>query len=735
MFGLNIMTTRSFLVFGSIPFLAALGFFAVATPTHAAVPVAVVQFDAGTDFEQSVLTFLGELLDLLGQKQMESTAAFELLKVEKAREDTNKLFQEVQEELTDYGIVLAYPDPRLQSSLGCVADPARCDAQPDSNEVPLTIAPYKDSRIIHNVFDYIYEEPRQQARVFAQCFFNMYIWHQAGLKNEIESQLGLQNLPNNNRPCKRAGEELCTYGRSTVQSINNIRARRDAVIAAMRRSNQYMVDYPQIFLFGDWTGYPEADRYGLQGRGEAADKKLREASMRNCALVLGTSNTVPPGVPDPGPRFHNVPSGGIAKTFSEILPTLGKTTSGRTDNSWWDLSVVREGRNNLDGITGMAVKEVERILAETQNERELTYLAGQGIRPERFYVRVDATDPANQKEVLPYPGLDNAQVPNVIYEHDTGYIISPAVILLQKMQAANQAMFDLAQKSFLYLDPESTSTDILERYNVSTNAITCFNADGTTRSCPDLFSSFEREICNQGIEDPDKDPPLHRTCMVVRPWLKPKARFKSAPDATAVGPRLKASESGPAFILSTESGLPAPWEDKDEYVALGNEKVGRQDSSKGELQYRIVDYLEGSGVGFPSGNVPPKGDNIGSKVLGADYAINDWYDRVFEMYEPNRNLKDPARFAFDTRDWTCYLATWFGPASQVVHDDGTLGVLYTPRTAPTQSLWDIAQPQQRDSFLPDEFEVSLSTFASNREETINNYCWHRLIDKGGDGSY
>ena len=121
------------------------GFF-VAHPAHAAVPVAVVQFDAGTDFETSILSFLGDLFDKLTTKQLESSAAFELLKVEKAREDVNKLMQEVQEELTDYGIALAVQDYRVSKDPRCLEEPSTC---PTANE--LSISPYKQSRIINNV--------------------------------------------------------------------------------------------------------------------------------------------------------------------------------------------------------------------------------------------------------------------------------------------------------------------------------------------------------------------------------------------------------------------------------------------------------------------------------------------------------------------------------------------------------------------------------------------------------
>src|SRR3990167_6267783 len=197
------------------------GFF-VAHPAHAAVPVAVVQFDAGTDFETSILSFLGDLFDKLTTKQLESSAAFELLKVEKAREDVNKLMQEVQEDRVS-------KDPR------CLEEPSTC---PTANE--LSISPYKQSRIINNVYDYIFEEPREKARVYTMCYFNLFIWDQAGILDDMFGDAGLIGAPQDppDGLCAIGGKDVtpggptkCAYGsKSTRQRINKLREPRDAML-------------------------------------------------------------------------------------------------------------------------------------------------------------------------------------------------------------------------------------------------------------------------------------------------------------------------------------------------------------------------------------------------------------------------------------------------------------------------------------------------------------------------
>ena len=104
--------------------LAITGGVIFAHPAQAAVPVAVVQFDSSTNFELSLEYFLSDLLDSVEVKRAESTAAYELLKIEKAREDVNKLTQEVQEELTDYGLILTgVSDPRLSKKPECIPEP------------------------------------------------------------------------------------------------------------------------------------------------------------------------------------------------------------------------------------------------------------------------------------------------------------------------------------------------------------------------------------------------------------------------------------------------------------------------------------------------------------------------------------------------------------------------------------------------------------------------------------
>lgn len=685
--------------------LAAVGLAGVffARPSHAAVPVAVVQFDAGTAFESSIIWFLGHLMDALELKRSESTAAYELLKIEKAREDVNKLVQEVQEELTDYGQVLLAVDPRLQDDPVCIADPANCQETNDAQRI--TISPFKDSRIIHNVYDYLFEEPRERARVYTMCYFNVLIWDQAGYLSTLLGDTGFETEPVDpalKKELQQVQQECgggnigakCSFGDSTLESINNLRATRDAILYSLKRSNYYQIDFPQIFLFGDWAGYSDTDDptlklYGRADRGEAESKRLALMSLKNCAPVL--SQGTAPVIPDPAIAFHNLTTENVAS----ILPTLAQAVNERSNVSWNDLRLAKENRNNLDGVARNIVRDLDRLIDEAEKERELTYLAGQGIRPERLYLEVNT-----RGEQTAFDNFDPISA-QVKYQYDTGYIISPAVVLLQKMQAANQAMFDLAQKSFLYLDPELTRDNILSRYGVATND-RCFDDAGNQLACSEIDSSEairKRRICNFPAPDSDVSP----QCVVLEPWLRPIRSFKSAPDAQRVGPRTVGARR------VVESGLPAPWEDGREYLALGNEKAG------GEFPYELQRYRDGAIIGGT------KGDNIGSKILGADFAINDWYDRVFEMYEPRR---DPGKLQFDRIDWQCYLATWFTvPRSPIFIDSDDVPDAFTQLSLRT---YDPNFLSERHALA--EFKTDFDGDITN-ERLITRYCRERLADE------
>src|SRR3989344_2438188 len=136
----------------------------------AAVPVYVVQQDAGTSYELSLETFMFNLFNKLASRQEDFTASFELTKIEKAREDTNKLFQESMKELQNYGAVLGgiNEDWTTKSSTGPGA----------SNDYELSAL--KGSRIITDPYDYLFNEPLAAGRITGICYYLSVIADQRG---------------------------------------------------------------------------------------------------------------------------------------------------------------------------------------------------------------------------------------------------------------------------------------------------------------------------------------------------------------------------------------------------------------------------------------------------------------------------------------------------------------------------------------------------------------------------
>src|SRR3989338_1738204 len=123
---------------------------------NAAVPVIVFgeyledlyNIHENTDMELSLEKFMMNLFNTFATRQEEFTKTFELAKIEKAREDVNKLNFEVQRELTGQGVIIEAKDPVTNQKY--------------------TIK--KEGRIITNPDDFFFEEPLQKARDFTYCY-------------------------------------------------------------------------------------------------------------------------------------------------------------------------------------------------------------------------------------------------------------------------------------------------------------------------------------------------------------------------------------------------------------------------------------------------------------------------------------------------------------------------------------------------------------------------------------
>ncbi len=573
---------RIFGVFGCVISLA------LQTPltTFAAVPVYVVNQPPGIT-ETSLEAFMADLFNTLANRQEDFTAAFELTKIEKAREDVNKLYQETLKELQDFGLAYNVTDRK-------------------TNEVPM-VSPLKGPRIINDPFEYIFGEPIQKARAYAACYINFVIWDQQGeldVNGDGDNTDAILAALDDGDSARADERPKSTY--STVPNSSSAAQKRTSSIQNLRELRK---EFGILNTYGNWY--------------QTSNLKEEDPFIAN--LFLDTSKDRVEGICNRVfeiTRTHNIRTAYKAVDLHGVnpsspkgegyirqlvgLPTLSKSLLNRNDVRSEELvHNALNSTNSLQGVRAAVRAGMEQIINETKAIRSLQFVAGQGIRPEYLYT-VESSD---TECTFLFLGCE----PDNTFLMNTEYVISPAVILLQKMQAATQAQYDIAGQGFLYIDPENTSSDAntaRSRYRVSTNR----SATSTTG---------ERGVCNNETDGSD-------TCFLVSPWLKPNVGFRSAPNALYLEP------------ADGITGLPAAWEDETSSLSLG-------------YNYNVRDY---NYSGTSTSRIVAR-DNLGNYRLGSDYATNDWYDRVLEMYETKYDNGDSLYpDAPILKDWACYIRTW-----------------------------------------------------------------------------
>ncbi len=559
---------------------------------YAAVPVYIVQQDAGTLYELSLENFMFNLFNKLAARQEDFAASFELMKIEKAREDVNKLFQESLKELEDYGAVVSRTDDwTTKSSTG----PGTSD--------DYTLSALKGSRIITDPYDYLFNEPLAAGRITGICYYLSVIADQRGWLfsgSPVKATFS-------DRYDEAPPSQTNPFNANTNQSVNRIWHNLTAFLMANNpgpnKINEFL-DNESIFL----------NKPAFENTATGKTELMRRIFY--CTGILASFGIDSPSATDY--LFATYKVNGLsldptqAKQFRQNV--LGLPTLINNGPTYEQARLAREGINNIGGIGNTASIAAAGVIQKIAKIHEVSFVAGQGVRPQNLYL----TYKEQNRGTVAGPHSSGPQ--DSAFLLNTERVISPAVVLLQKMQAATQSEFDLAGQGFLYLnntlDPDiDTHNELLNRYNLSSN----INSIGTDPANP--RRSSPRTVCNEvgatvGVTD---------KCFVLDPWLSPAATFRTAPDETLVS-------------ASRGSGLPAPFEDDSEYLRLGD-------------GYTINEYRTTTGV---RGARRYLGDNIGNKLNGVDFSINDWFDRVIEMYQPN-----PGNNWFTLQDSDCSIATWF----------------------------------------------------------------------------
>lgn len=471
--------------------------------------------------------FQFNLFNAMFTREQDFIKTFELQKIEKAREDVNKLIFEVETELVDQGTIINQPDP-------------------------LTGAEHiikKPGRIIHNLDDFIYEEPIQKARDFIYCYFG--------------GDLSPSVIP----------WKILPLGDTDPESIAKQRNLRNYFLSYIQRKSTYPLTAPPE----EW--YTEEVCAQIMASFPATEACFDNPNDPACASV----------------------------TSSQVLPTLEKSLSRiRTDRGYFTVDEFVEyatnPNNSEEGIKTTLKYKIDGIIGQISTLRTLEYLAGQGVRSEKVLIG------------QPVPGTTD------YYFFDTEYVISPAVILLQKMQAAAQSQFDLAQNAWVDLDT-GTPSSILGNYNLKLGA-----------DVPILDSRGDPVVTLPG-------------------WIKPDPSLDTLQFRTTTDPSL----------ATTLPGLPAPWEDTSSYNKLPLTQEGKVPS------YDPREYMipRDNARTFGSDPVAYMGNiNLLSGVdphrQRALFPSYRWFIDVTEMYERATRYGIRNSVTSANVGWNLLLKKWFG---------------------------------------------------------------------------
>ncbi|MEO0084381.1 MAG: hypothetical protein ABIJ94_01465 [candidate division WOR-3 bacterium] len=424
-------------------------------PINAAVPVWVVGFDNNTDYEKSLEVFLFNLMQAIQERNEDFQMSFKLAQIEKAREDVNKLMYEAFTELRSEPLLLEFheinkycaktpfttglPGEENVGSKVCTWYDEVIDylkgrgltiiTAPFDKDNPLPAGQNQDplcingvlttegecvqikleGRIITNPDNFIYEEPLQKARDFVMCYL----------------------APWRHFPFEE-NKELSDQKRDTLKKY--------FLFDIARRMSYVDVAPPE-------TWYTPARCEKIMAR-------------LGCPKIAGYGSTASEDINPNDPNVFLAKTGACQFKAFENEPQLKKPL----DPNWtWGqfLTAVQDQNSTFAGVTDKIRENINKIIDQYEKLRTAQYIAGQGIRPEKYLIGYRAYDEetykrllaAVEKEGLGAENENSKDAPKYTpigdyFYYDTEDIISPAVILLNKIAAATQAEFDMARDAF-----------------------------------------------------------------------------------------------------------------------------------------------------------------------------------------------------------------------------------------------------------------------------------------------
>lgn len=405
----------------------------------------VWQIRANTQLELSLEKFMFQLFTALSTRQEEFLKTFELAKIEKAREDVNKLMFETQRELYDQGVIVNVPDPVTGK--------------------PVTIK--KEGRVITNPDDFLFEEPIQKARDFVYCYlapWKHFTWED---DRQYCGALGLTGDDcNSQNVCKFMPQDRPNGVSQCPSDETRDKLKQRLLNGLVRKEHKWAMAPPE-----SW--YTPAICEKVLNSFSCFDK---DNCFTACDLQNQTCNINQLG------KLTKEDAAKINNTHA----TLSNPVAYVKNNTIYELQQAAGNPNNNPAALEMSLQQqIDSIISNYQTLKQAQYAAGQGIRPEKYLIAFqdksegcrryfheengklvftvrDDIDCKSRDEAFfgrtldMNHGSENKSYKDSVFWFDTENIVSPAIVLLQKMAAATQAEFDLAQKAYKYPADQST---------------------------------------------------------------------------------------------------------------------------------------------------------------------------------------------------------------------------------------------------------------------------------------
>jgi hypothetical protein len=297
-------------------------------------------------------------------------------------------------------------------------------------------------------------------------------------------------------------------------------------------------------------------------------------------------------------------------------------------------------KNSFDGVTSFLSSTMNNIQSDYKSSRTAEYLAGEGLRSDKYLIGF----PDNQT--------------NKYFFINTENIISPALFLKEKVAAATQAQFDLAQMAFKQQPEGSTTT--------------------TTWTCPTPFAGNNLQKDDFATSSPYtrlKEICVNQSQGLKSGWylvdLTPSETDASKKEYECRWPQFNnitcevfgytTIEAIKEYKMPNE--LPAPWEDASEYMKIPDEykkwlegdvvvaigknasgtpitvtKTGEQlGLTKSPPALDITEYGKAPynnwSEQYPEIYGKAYGDDYMAPATSSDYYINKWYKGITQLYE------------------------------------------------------------------------------------------------------